>query len=70
MLITICDVPADKKEKLEELGGDVCREWNGLIDVQFTEHKMYIRESYVKIRNVEHKIVILCDNEFGNIYIE
>ena len=70
MLITICDVPVDKKEVLEELGGDVRREWNGLIDVQFTEHKMYIRESYVKIRIIEHKSVILCDNEFGNIYIE
>lgn len=70
MLITVCDVPADLIPQLEEIGGDICREYGGLCDVQFTEHKMYVREKYIKLRNREHKGFVLCDNEFSRVYIE
>lgn len=70
MLITICDVPEHFATEIADVGGEVVRHWNGLMDVQFKEHKMYVRDSYVKLRNRNHVALILADNEFGNIYVQ
>lgn len=70
MLITICDVPERLRTDVERVGGEVVRSWNELMDVQFKSHKMIVRDSYVKVRDHDHHSVVLCDNEFGNIYIQ
>lgn len=69
MLITICDVPEHFAPEIADVGGIVVRKWNGLMDVQFSEHKMYVRDAYVKLRNKNHIALVLADNEFSRIYI-
>lgn len=70
MLITICDVPEHFKPEIADVGGVVVREWGGLMDVQFSEHKMYVRDAYVKLRSKNHIALVLADNEFSRIHIQ
>ena len=70
MLITICDVPEHLKPEIDKVGGKVVRDWNCLMDVQFENHKMYVRDNYVKVRSKEHAALILAFDEFSNIYIQ
>ena len=70
MLITICDVPVHYKPEVAKVGGVVVREWDGLMDVQFSEHKMYVRDAYVKLRSRNHIALILADFEFSRIHIQ
>lgn len=70
MLITIRDVPEHFAPEIADVGGVVIRKWNGLMDVQFSEHKMYVRDAYVKLRNKNHIALVLADNEFSTIHIK
>ena len=70
MLITICDVPERYEPAITEAGGVVVRQWNGLMDVQFSEHKMYVRDAYVKLRSKNHITLVLYDYEFSRIHIQ
>ena len=70
MLITICDVPEHFKPEIAAVGGVVRRQCGELMDVQFSEHKMYVRDTYVKLRSKDHAALILADDEFSRIYIQ
>ena len=70
MIITICDVPERLRADVERVGGEVVRSWNELMDVQFKSHKLMVRGNYVKVRDSAHNFVVLCDNEFSNIYVQ
>ena len=70
MLITICDVPEHFAPEIADVGGVVVRKWNGLMNVQFSEHKMFVRDTYVKLRSKDHIALVLADNEFSTIYIK
>ena len=70
MIITIRDLPVHYKPDIAKVGGVVVRECDGLMDVQFSEHKMYVRDAYVKLRSKDHAALILADYEFSRIYIQ
>lgn len=70
MLITICDVPEHFAPEIADVGGVVVRKWNGVMDVQFSEHKMYVRDAYIKLRSKTHIALVLADNEFSAIHIK
>lgn len=40
MLITVCDVPEERRSDVERSGGEVVRIWDGVMDVQFKEHRI------------------------------
>lgn len=40
MLITVCDLLEDRRSDVERSGGEVVRIWDGLMDVQFKEHRI------------------------------
>ncbi len=70
MLITICDVPEHYKAEIVNIGGVVGREWGDIIDVRFSEHKMYVRDNYIKLRSKDHKALILSNDEFSAITVQ
>ena len=61
MLITVCDVPEERRSDIERAGGEVVRTWNGLMDVQFKNHK---------IRNDGGAHFLVSSEEYSRIYIE
>lgn len=71
MLITICDVPDMLKAKITDAGGVVVREWGGLMDVQFKNHKMRIANDYVRVwqPRTPHELVV-DESDFSNIYVQ
>lgn len=70
MLITICDVPEHFAPEIADAGGVVVRKWDGLMDVQFSEHLMDVYNTHIELRNKNRFSLVLADNEFSRIYIQ
>lgn len=70
MVITICDVPEKFRAELESIGGECMRTFNELMNVQFKNCRMSVRDSYIKIRTPSRKMFMLCDNEFSRIHVQ
>ena len=71
MLITICDLPEQFKSKITDAGGVVVRQWGGLMDVQFKNHKMRVANDYVRVWQPRTPYVgIFYRSDFSNIYVQ
>lgn len=71
MLITICDVPEQFESKIVSADGVVVREWGGLLDVQFKNHKMRVANDYVRIWKPRTPYeAIFYRSQFSNIYVQ
>lgn len=71
MLITVCDVPKERRTDVETAGGELARIYDGLMDVQFKSHKMLVSEDYVDVWQTTTKTEIKLNNsEFSRIYIQ
>lgn len=72
MLITVCDVPEERRSDVERAGGEVVRIWNCLMDVQFKEHMINASNFgnvVIRPNNGGAKINIIAD-EYSRIYIQ
>lgn len=69
MNITIFHIPDDRRDDMLHIGGEIIADGFGLIDVTFSNHKMYVRDGYVKLRDDNHHTTIICDDEFSSISI-
>ena len=69
MVINICDVPEKYKNEVLKDGGTITRNYGGLLDVCFQNHKLTVRDNYVVVRACAGHKLVFADNEFSNIYI-
>ena len=72
MLITVCDVPEERRSDVERAGGNVVRIWNGLMDTQFDVHTILSNEeSYVTISPIDGGVNFkVPPDEYSRIYIQ
>lgn len=72
MLITICDLPEERRSDVERSGGEVRRIWDGLMDAQFKEHTItgdILGELCISPTNGGASFRVLY-NEYGMVYIQ
>ena len=70
MIITIVMVDGKLESEFNRIGGKIMRTWNGLIDVSLSNHDMYVKEKYTKLRNREtREKLLLLNNEYRSIDI-
>ena len=72
MLITVCDVPQERRSDVERSGGKVARMWAGLLDAQFDYHKICSDdESNIKISPIDGGASFsFSPVEYSRIYIQ
>lgn len=72
MLISICDVPEERRSDVERAGGEVIRIFNGLIDAQFKDHSIRSNGDYaIFIRpNSGGAHFVALSNEYSKIIID
>lgn len=72
MLITVCDVPEERRSDVERAGGKAARIWAGLLDAQFDFHTILSDdENNIKISPIDGGASFrLSPDGYSRIYIQ